>query len=328
MDPILKEKVWGGRRLARYGKDLPEGANVGESWEVADLASTAPSGGGGGEARSRIVNGALAGRTVHEALALWGGELVGEAWRDAGDFPLLVKLLDAREHLSIQVHPTEEYAVSHPGASVKTESWFVVEAEPGAELLIGLRPGVGRDDLLEALDTGSVTGLLQPVPAVPGECHHVPSGTIHAVGAGILVAEFQSPSDTTFRLYDWTAEYGRPPRPLHIAEALEAMTLQPPPPPRRLGAEGTSTPLVRTDYYVLWGARPHPEPLSWHAAAAAALMVASGSARVTAPTAGVPPLELDRGATAILPAATEVSIESPTSDSVVLIASLDAGERS
>ncbi|MEZ6241559.1 MAG: type I phosphomannose isomerase catalytic subunit [Phycisphaerales bacterium] len=228
-EPILKAKVWGGRRLARYGKKLPQGQMIGESWEIADLGETSVSGGGGGEARSRIASGPLQGRTLHEAIQLWGARLLGErvlhnerVRQETGmpEFPLLVKFLDAREHLSVQVHPSPEYAETHEDAHLKTESWLIVEAEPGSVIFKGLREGVGPDRLLQAIKSGSVPDVLRAIPAVVGECHTLASGTVHALGAGVLVAEVQTPSDTTFRLYDWTSEYDRPERELHLAEAL------------------------------------------------------------------------------------------------------------
>jgi hypothetical protein len=128
-EPILLEKVWGGRRLERYGKKLPPGKLIGESWEVADLPATSESGAGGGPARSVIANGALAGRTLHDALELWGEGLLGPKppW-PGGAYPLLVKFLDARENLSVQVHPSPAYAAAHPGAHLKTECWYVLQA--------------------------------------------------------------------------------------------------------------------------------------------------------------------------------------------------------
>lgn len=324
--PILKEKTWGGRRLQSYGKELPEGATIGESWEVADLPNTAPSGGGGGEARSRIINGPLAGSRLNDAVRSWGADLVGRAWVTETDFPLLVKLLDARETLSIQVHPTPEYASTHAGATVKTESWVVLEADPGAELLLGTLPGADRTEIAEATEHGDLPSKLRRVPARVGDCHHVPSGTIHAVGAGIVVAEFQSPSDTTFRLYDWTTEYQRPERPLHIEEALDAMTLDTVPPPRRVDPAGGVTRLVTTDHYELSGARVDQAAVEWDVATATVVMAASGAAVLIS---GAPdPIRLEQGATAVLPAACAARIEAATLDTTVLIAALSGPARS
>jgi mannose-6-phosphate isomerase len=298
LEPILMPKVWGGRRLADYGKDLPTDGSYGESWEVADLASTSPGGGGGGAVRSRITNGAMAGRPLHEALDAWGSDLVGAPWARATDFPLLAKLLDARQHLSVQVHPTREYAAAHPGTHVKAESWYIVDADPGAELFIGLQPGVGRDDVRHAITAGRVPDVLRSVTAVPGYCHHLPSGTVHALGGGVLVAEIQSPSDTTFRLYDWTAEYGRPRRELHVDAALDAMLLEDPPAPTHLPAAQGHALLATTGRYRLHAVRG----VSFHrctADACSVLMCVDGEASVTS---GTSTLHLAQGTTVVVPA--------------------------
>lgn len=261
--PILKAKVWGGRRLARLGKALPPGVDVGESWEIADLASTSAGGGGGDAARSVIMNGPLEGKTLHEAMELWGWRLLGESSpSEAGGFPLLVKFLDAREHLSVQVHPSPDYARAHPEAHLKTECWYVVDAEPGSVIYKGVNPGVTRADIERALRTGQGEGvveLLDAVPAVVGECHNLPSGTVHALGAGVLVAEVQTPSDTTFRVYDWAAEYGRAGRELHVEQALACIDYS----PADGGVSGSGArdqTLVTTPYYsvhkVSGGSRP------------------------------------------------------------------------
>jgi mannose-6-phosphate isomerase len=221
LEPVLLEKVWGGDRLARFGFDVATGARIGEAWLAADLGTTSASGAGGGAFRSVIANGALAGRTLRDAAAAFGGLSGGLAADD--EFPLLVKLLDAREHLSVQVHPSPAYAAAHPAARLKTECWLVLQAEPGAELFLGLQDGVTRDDVARLVREERLVEALVRVPAVPGECHTLPSGLVHALGAGVLVAEVQTASDTTFRLYDWAREYARPPRALHVAESLAAM---------------------------------------------------------------------------------------------------------
>jgi len=257
LEPILKEKVWGGRRLARYGKALPEGALVGESWEVADLSETSASGGGGGEARSVIASGPMAGRTLHDAVEAWGEGLLGRARPAAdGGFPLLVKFLDAREHLSVQVHPSPEYARAHPGAHLKTECWYVLEADLGSVIYKGMKRGVSREDFARALRRGrgeDVVALLEAVPAVPGECHNLPSGTVHAPGAGVLVAEVQTPSDTTFRVYDWAKEYGRAGRELHVEQAMACIDVKPAPRAVKFFGEGT-LPMVSTAFYTVTAA--------------------------------------------------------------------------
>jgi mannose-6-phosphate isomerase len=248
--PILMEKVWGGRSLERLGKTLPPAKAIGESWELADLASTSPSGGGGSGARSVIENGALAGKTLHDALTTWGHDLLGHvpSGRDGG-YPLLVKFLDARENLSVQVHPSSAYAASNPEAHLKTECWYILDAEPGSVIYKGIKPGVTPERFAQAIEKGTVVEDLIAVPAVPGECHNLPSGTCHALGAGVMVAEVQTPSDTTFRVYDW----GRKGRELHLKQALACIDFANPPPAATRWApelaKARAVPLAKTEYF-------------------------------------------------------------------------------
>lgn len=217
--PLLFSKVWGGDRLARFGKDVAPGGTIGESWEIADLASTASSGAGGGAQRSVIANGPLAGSTLHDAMLAWPNAMLGARHSAAASFPLLVKFLDAAQNLSVQVHPSPAYARAHPDAHLKTEAWFIMDAAPGSVIYKGVKQGVTRDLFQRAIAAGKVAECLISVPARVGECHNLPSGTCHALGAGVLVAEVQTPSDTTFRVYDW----GRPGRELHIAPSLDCI---------------------------------------------------------------------------------------------------------
>lgn len=234
-EPIIKTKVWGGRRLAKYGKCLPADQPVGESWELADLSSTRVSGGGGESAHSKIINGDLADKTIQDAAALWGDCLLGDAkLTTEGGFPLLVKYLDAKEHLSIQVHPSPAYAKANHQAHLKTESWFILDARVGPDgeepvIYKGFQEGVTKDDLAKAIADGTVPQIMRKELAVAGQCHTLPSGTVHALGAGVLVAEIQTPSDTTFRVYDWAKEYGREGRKLHLEQAIECASFDHPP---------------------------------------------------------------------------------------------------
>ncbi len=226
--PIYKEKVWGGRALEQLGRQLPGDAStrIGESWELVDLAQTSVSGGGGGAERSVIANGALRGRTLGQVISEYGPELLGRlTLSPEGGFPLLVKFLDAAENLSVQVHPSAAYAAAHPEAFLKSEAWYIVAAQPGAVIYKGMRPGVTADTLRQALqanDPQAVVACLQAVPVKAGDCHYLPSGTCHALGAGILVAEVQTPSDTTFRVFDW----GRTERQLHVEQALACIQFE------------------------------------------------------------------------------------------------------
>jgi len=226
-EPIYKEKVWGGRSLKKLNRTLPgdESHLIGESWELSDLSQTSPSGGGGGQERSVIANGPLAGQTLHEVIGQFGDRLLGRLpLTDAGDFPLLVKFLDAQEHLSVQVHPSPAYAQLHPEAHLKSEAWYIVDAQQGAVIYKGVQEGVTPEQFDQAIQRGGVEQLMIPVPVKAGDCHYLPSGTCHALGPGIVVAEVQTPSDTTFRVYDW----GRSGRELHIEQALQCITFGPP----------------------------------------------------------------------------------------------------
>jgi mannose-6-phosphate isomerase len=256
--PIFKDKVWGGRALEALGKTLPAG-NIGESWELVDLDSTSVSGGGGGAEHSRITNGPLAGQTIRDAVKQWGGDLLGATKASAsGAFPLLVKFLDAREHLSIQVHPSPAFANANPGANLKTECWYILHTQkvagPNGQMhepfiFKGLKPGVTRADLERAIREERVPEVMQAVPAIVGECHNLPSGTIHALGAGVVVAEVQTPSDTTFRVYDWAKEYGRKGRELHVAQSVECTDFGPAPALAKLAPGAKRGRLVTTEFF-------------------------------------------------------------------------------
>lgn len=217
-EPLLKERVWGGRRLESFGLRLPPGTPIGEAWLLADLPDSFP------DARTPIANEPSAGTTLRAAIAADPQAILGDAApSDEGGFPLLLKLLDARENLSVQVHPTPSYVRCHPGCHVKSEAWIVLEAAPGAVIYKGLRPA--RQSRLDAetfrrrVADGSVIDDLEAIEVRPGDCHYLPSGTCHALGAGILVAEVQTTSDTTFRVFDW----GRTGRELHLDSAVECI---------------------------------------------------------------------------------------------------------
>lgn len=227
--PIYKEKVWGGRRLETMGRSLPGAADVaiGESWELVDLATTSASGGGGNAEHSTVRNGPLTGQPLNQIIAEYGDELLGALPLSPEDgFPLLLKYLDANTNLSVQVHPSPSYAAAHPDAFLKSEAWYIVDCDPGAVIYKGVKEGVTPEQFRAALEKNTddaVTPLMISVPVRPGDCHYLPSGTCHALGGGILVAEVQTPSDTTFRVYDW----GRVGRELHVDQALACITFGP-----------------------------------------------------------------------------------------------------
>lgn len=301
--PLLFEKVWGGRRLERWNKSLPTDRIIGEAWEVADLDATSASGAGGQAAHSVIENGPLKGATIRDALHAWGPDLTG--FNPPPAFPLLVKLLDARENLSVQVHPSPAYAAAHPDARLKTECWCVLEAEPGSVIYKGVRPGVTRDDFQRHIRDGSVAHDLLAVPALPGDVHNLPSGTVHALGAGVLVAEVQTPSDTTFRVFDW----GRTGRALHIEQALECIDFAPAPNATRLRENESECLHVTTDFFDVREHRLHPtRPLTFSKGHCVVVICIAGRARLSA-------LDLPRGTTAVIPASapdrTVIAADSP-----------------
>lgn len=295
MAPVLAEKPWGGRRLADFGKKLPAGAWIGESWEVADLPRSAVT--TVADPRSRVGAGPHAGASLRELIERFGPELLGSAPPTAdGDFPLLVKLLDAREHLSVQVHPDADYVARHPESRLKTESWYVVAAAPDAHLFLGLRRGVTTGDVASRLGTGAIADLLNVIPAAPGDFHHLPAGLVHALGAGVLVAEVQTPSDTTFRIYDWEDRYERPVRPLHATAALEAIRPDAESEMHRGPVEPGVRELLNSELYWIREHRSDGGELAFDPRSEArVVMVVAGAA-----TAGDTQLPL--GTTAVLPA--------------------------
>lgn len=213
--PILKPRAWGGDALGAFGKPVPAGTRIGESWEVADLAPPVV------EGESRVATGPFQGQTLHQLMATHRSAILGRA-RAAGErFPMLVKYLDAAEHLSVQVHPTAAYAAAHPGAHLKTEAWLVVRAAPGACVYRGVRADVTPDRFRRAIADGTAVDLLVREEVRAGDLVPLESGLCHALGAGVLVAEVQTPSDTTFRVFDWNRN--DPSRPLHVDQAMECI---------------------------------------------------------------------------------------------------------
>lgn len=215
--PVFKDYPWGGRNLETVlGRQIPDGI-VAESWEI----SAHPNG------QTEVIAGPLAGLTLAEVQEKLGEDLLGSRNRHAlamNKFPLLIKLLDANQWLSVQVHPDDEYGLAHEGEYGKTEMWVVIHAEPGAELIYGLKPGADRDLFASAVEAGQSEALLHRVPVTTGDVVFVPAGAVHSLGPGILVAEIQQNSDTTYRIYDWgrLGNDGKP-RPLHIAQALDVI---------------------------------------------------------------------------------------------------------
>lgn len=212
--PIFKERIWGGHSLARlFGKPLPTGALIGESWEISDRPGDA----------SVIDRGPLAGKDLHWLVENHRTDLLGNARLEGGRFPLLIKLLDAQDKLSLQVHPPAHKAAELHGEP-KTEMWFIAEAAPGAELYVGLKSGVTRADFERRIGDGSVAGCFHRVPVRAGDAMFLPSGRVHAIGAGLVIFEIQQNSDTTYRVFDWNrVGLDGQPRALHVAQSLASI---------------------------------------------------------------------------------------------------------
>ncbi|HAU38450.1 MAG TPA: mannose-6-phosphate isomerase [Phycisphaerales bacterium] len=210
--PIYKEKIWGGRSLERlFGRRLPPGAKVGESWNLADLA----------EGASAVSNGPLEGTTLTELTAREGANLLGAARPlDNGRFPLLLKLLDANDILSLQVHPDERAAAEIPGAALKTECWTILESR-GGFIYKGVCPGVTAEQFRHAIETDTVEQYVRRIECRDGDFHYLPAGLVHAIGPGLVVAEVQTPSDTTYRVTDW----GRG-REIHVERSMQCIRFE------------------------------------------------------------------------------------------------------
>jgi len=215
-EALPMERVWGGRRLETlFGKKLPHGAVVGETWELVDRP----------EAQSVVHEGPLRGATLHELWTSHREEIFGRlhACNPSPRFPILFKLLDARERLSVQVHPPAEIALA-TRTEPKTECWHFLHASEGASVYAGLRKGVTRESFEQALAGGTVEETLHRIPVHTGESLFLPSGRVHAIGEGLVIVEVQQNSDTTYRVFDWnrTGLDGRP-RDLHVSESLASI---------------------------------------------------------------------------------------------------------
>lgn len=315
-DPYVRVKVWGGRRLPdTFGKEAPADEPIGETWEVADLE----------EGESRAATGPSRGAPLSELVDQWGRDLVGAADPSEG-FPLLVKIIDAADDLSVQVHPSQEDVErDFPDADSKDECWLVLDAEPEGSILHGVREDVDAEAFREAVDEGRAAELLRRIDVEPGHTVRVPPGTIHAICRGVTLLEIQEPSDTTYRVYD----YDRPgldgePRELHLDSAMAVANFgeQPPSelpgdPTEFSGAEVTvlaDTPSYRIERAVL------EEEVEWRVDPDSPQVVyaADGEAEIRGAASGVN-ATIAEGQTAVVPAASESVRVRPTGSSATLI---------
>lgn len=228
--PVYMERIWGGNQMSEVlGRTLPEHKDpIGEAWEISDRP----------EGESVVANGPLAGATLSQLVKFYGRALLGEDCRVSDRFPLLVKVIDAGERLSLQVHPDENACRLEGGsAEPKTEMWYVISAAPGAKILAGLSEKATRHHLAELISSPDVERLLQVYPSKPGDAYFIPSGTLHAIGAGNLILEIQQNSDTTYRISDWgRVDSNGKSRELHVEKGMKAINFMNRKSPRIAGA--------------------------------------------------------------------------------------------
>ncbi|HEY4757239.1 MAG TPA: type I phosphomannose isomerase catalytic subunit [Chthoniobacterales bacterium] len=215
--PIFFERIWGGRRLqSEFHKKLPPQKRVGESWEIVDRS----------EVQSVVVGGPLDGRTLHELWAQQRDEIFAD-FRDTPRFPLLIKILDAQEKLSLQVHPPDNVA-TRLGGEPKSEFWYVAGANPDAELFLGFREAITRDKFEQKLRERTVIDHVHRIPVRAGDSVFLPAGRLHAIGGGNLLIEIQQNSDTTYRVFDWsrTDPATGTKRALHVEQAVQCINFE------------------------------------------------------------------------------------------------------
>lgn len=291
----LKDYIWGGTRLKTdFGKETSL-EKVAESWELSCHK----------DGSSVIANGTHAGKTLRALIEEQGKSILGTDCSRFEDFPVLIKLIDAKENLSVQVHPDNDYALRVEGEYGKTEMWYIVDCEPGAGLLYGFRHPITQEEFRDRIRDNTLLEVTNRVEVHPGDVFFIQAGTLHAIGSGILIAEIQQNSNTTYRVYD----YGRigadgKPRPLHVEKALEVTALTPPTPPARPEPEQRdgyiSTELSSCEYFTV-----HALELASHASLCAdgksfhSLLCLEGGLTLASPHGDLP---IGKGDSVFLPA--------------------------
>jgi len=227
-EPILKDKIWGGEKLKKILNKKSDRTDIGESWEISDVDADT----------SIVVNGNLAGKTLKDIIKEFKGELVGKKVHEqfGEKFPLLIKFIDAKEALSIQLHPNDELAKKRHNSFGKTEMWYVMQADENANLIVGFKKDISPKEYLHHLENKTLTAILNIDVVAKGDVYFIPTGRVHAIGAGVLLAEIQQTSDITYRIYDWDRPNADGSfRDLHTQEAIDAI-------------EYTSEKSYKTDY--------------------------------------------------------------------------------
>ncbi len=251
LEPVLHKRVWGGRRLdTLFAKHLPSDEPYGESWELHDTVT--------------VANGVHQGRTIADLVGEYGAALIGPDNDPALGFPLLIKLLDAEQWLSVQVHPDDQFAAELEGdPRGKTEAWYVLDAQPDARLVIGIQPGAPIETVKQAIENSTLEDLLVYASVTRDDVLQIEAGTIHAIGAGIVIYEVQQSSDVTYRLYDW----GRmgldgKPRELHIEKSLKVANLETLPAIRHEDSADKAVTVIESEYFVTLRHTLRDAPLS------------------------------------------------------------------
>lgn len=306
MEPLIplklsaacKDYLWGGTRLREEYHQKSTEEKIAESW----MLSCHPDG------PSKIAEGGHAGMTLKEYLQRAGRGVLGTDCEKFRDFPVLIKLIDAKERLSIQVHPDDAYAAAHGGGFGKTELWYVADCEPGAYLYYGFSHEIPKEEFKRRIESNTLPEVLNRVPVHPGDVFFIEAGTLHAIGAGILIAEIQQSSNLTYRIYD----YGRlgtdgKPRRLHIAEALDVTRREPPkrpggPPQGRTFDEPgcTSTMLASCEFFTVTRLQMADHTLEADEKSFHSLLCLDGEARLL--SGGRPPLPFGKGDSVFIPA--------------------------
>lgn len=241
-NPIYKEIIWGGRNISEYfGRKTPFDKTA-ESWEICERP----------EGMSVVSGGALSGRRLDDIISEYGEKLLGKncAAKYKNKFPLLIKIIDANDRLSVQVHPDDAYAIKNGEENGKNELWYIIAAKPDAKLIYGLKSGIGKEEFANAISLGSVSGTLRTVPVKAGDALYIPAGTVHAILDGILIAEIQQNSNTTYRIYDWdrVGKDGKP-RELHIKKAMDVINFSFKGEPRNDKAENARRKILRSGFF-------------------------------------------------------------------------------
>lgn len=217
LKPVYKDYIWGGRYFEKFDRELPDGI-LAESWELSCHKNGV----------SVIANGELAGKTLPELVKSDSKNVLGSKFSaDSAEVPLLIKLIDANDRLSVQVHPDDNYAAVYEGGLGKNEMWYIMDVKPGAKLVAGLKEGVTKELFAKAIQENRIEECLLEVEVLPGDVINIPAGLVHAIGAGIVIAEIQQTSDTTYRVFDYNrVDSNGVGRPLHLDKALDVINFE------------------------------------------------------------------------------------------------------